>query len=30
MTDMTFEEYREMMLNGGRSPMGQRSIKDGN
>ncbi len=27
MTDMTFPEYREMMLNGGRSPEGQRSIK---
>lgn len=29
MTDMTFPEYREMMLNGGRSPIGQRSIKGG-
>ncbi len=27
MTDMTFPEYREMMMNGGRSPEGQRSIK---
>ena len=27
MTDMTFPQYREMMLNGGRSPEGQRSIK---
>ena len=27
MTDMTFPEYREMMLNGGRSPEGNRSIK---
>jgi len=29
MTDMTFPQYREMMLNGGRSPQGQRSIKGG-
>lgn len=29
MTDMTFPEYREMMLNGGRSPIGVRSIKGG-
>jgi len=29
MTDMTFPQYREMMLNGGRSPEGQRSIKGG-
>ncbi len=29
MTDMTFPEYREMMLNGGRSPNGVRSIKGG-
>jgi len=29
MTDMTFPEYREMMMNGGRSPDGQRSIKGG-
>lgn len=27
MTDMTFPQYREMMINGGRSPIGQRSIK---
>ncbi|MFM5954341.1 MAG: protocatechuate 4,5-dioxygenase subunit alpha [Novosphingobium sp.] len=27
MTEYTFPEYREMMLNGGRSPDGQRSIK---
>lgn len=27
MTDMTFPEYREMMLAGGRSPEGNRSIK---
>ena len=27
MTDMTFPEYREMMLKGGRSPEGNRSIK---
>ncbi len=27
MTDMTFPEYREMMLQGGRSPEGNRSIK---
>ena len=27
MTDMSFPEYREMMLNGGRSPEGNRSIK---
>lgn len=27
MTDMTFPEYRDMMLAGGRSPEGQRSIK---
>ncbi len=27
MTDMTFPEYRDMMLHGGRSPEGQRSIK---
>ncbi|MDP3675786.1 MAG: protocatechuate 4,5-dioxygenase subunit alpha [Novosphingobium sp.] len=27
MTDMTFPEYREMMLNGGRSAEGNRSIK---
>lgn len=29
MTGMTPEEYREMMAAGGRSPEGQRSIKDG-
>jgi protocatechuate 4,5-dioxygenase alpha chain len=29
MTDMTFPEYREMMLQGGRSPEGNRSIKGG-
>ena len=29
MTDMTFPQYREMMLNGGRSPEGLRSIKGG-
>jgi protocatechuate 4,5-dioxygenase alpha chain len=29
MTDMTFPQYRDMMLNGGRSPVGQRSIKGG-
>ena len=29
MTDMTFPEYREMMLAGGRSPEGNRSIKGG-
>jgi protocatechuate 4,5-dioxygenase, alpha chain len=27
MTDMSFPEYREMMLAGGRSPQGNRSIK---
>jgi protocatechuate 4,5-dioxygenase alpha chain len=27
MTDMTWPEYRQMMLDGGRSPEGQRSIK---
>ena len=27
MTDMEFPEYREMILNGGRSPLGNRSIK---
>ncbi|ASK89720.1 protocatechuate 4,5-dioxygenase subunit alpha [Sphingorhabdus sp. SMR4y] len=30
MTDMTFPEYREMMMNGGRSPEGNRSIREGN
>jgi protocatechuate 4,5-dioxygenase alpha chain len=29
MTDMSFPEYRDMMLGGGRSPEGQRSIKGG-
>jgi protocatechuate 4,5-dioxygenase alpha chain len=29
MTEYTFPEYRDMMLNGGRSPEGQRSIKGG-
>lgn len=29
MTDMSFPEYRQMMLNGGRSPIGNRSIKGG-
>lgn len=29
MTDMSFPEYREMMLKGGRSPEGNRSIKGG-
>ena len=29
MTGMTQEEYAEMMINGGRSPEGQRSIKEG-
>jgi protocatechuate 4,5-dioxygenase alpha subunit len=29
MTDMTFPEYQQMMLNGGRSPEGNRSIKGG-
>ena len=29
MTDMTFPEYRQMMLDGGRSPDGNRSIKGG-
>jgi protocatechuate 4,5-dioxygenase, alpha chain len=29
MTDMTFPEYRQMMLDGGRSPVGNRSIKGG-
>ena len=30
MTDMSFPEYREMMMRGGRSPVGVRSIKQGN
>jgi protocatechuate 4,5-dioxygenase alpha chain len=29
MTDMTWPEYRQMMLDGGRSPQGNRSIKGG-
>jgi len=29
MTDMTFPEYQRMMLDGGRSPQGVRSIKGG-
>ena len=29
MTDMTFPEYRKMMMNGGRPPQGNRSIKGG-
>jgi len=29
MTEYSFPEYREMMLKGGRSPQGQRSIKGG-
>ncbi len=29
MTDMTFPEYRDMMLKGGRPPEGNRSIKGG-
>lgn len=28
MTDMSFPEYREMMLRGGRSPEGNRSIRE--
>lgn len=30
MTDMSFPEYRDMMMQGGRSPEGNRSIKEGN
>lgn len=30
MTDMSFPDYREMMMQGGRSPEGNRSIKEGN
>ncbi|MPT47688.1 MAG: protocatechuate 4,5-dioxygenase subunit alpha [Sphingobium sp.] len=30
MTDMTFPEYTQMMINGGRSPEGNRSIKENN
>ncbi|OZA61934.1 MAG: protocatechuate 3,4-dioxygenase, partial [Sphingomonadales bacterium 39-62-4] len=29
MTDMTWPEYRQMMLDGGRAPQGNRSIKGG-
>jgi protocatechuate 4,5-dioxygenase, alpha chain len=29
MTGMTQEDYAQMMLNGGRSPVGQRSIREG-
>ncbi len=29
MTDMSFPEYRDMMMKGGRSPQGNRSIKGG-
>lgn len=29
MTDMSFPQYREMMMQGGRSPQGNRSIKGG-
>ena len=29
MTDMSFPDYKEMMLAGGRSPQGNRSIKGG-
>jgi len=29
MTDMTFPQYRDMMLAGGRKPQGNRSIKGG-
>jgi protocatechuate 4,5-dioxygenase alpha chain len=29
MTGMTHEDYAQMMINGGRSPEGQRSIKEG-
>lgn len=30
MTGMSVEDYQQMMLNGGRSPNGQRSIREGN
>lgn len=30
MTDMSFPEYRQMMMDGGRSPAGNRSIMEGN
>ena len=29
MTDMSFDEYKDMMMKGGRSPEGNRSIKGG-
>ena len=29
MTGMTIEDYQQMMLSGGRSPEGWRSMKDG-
>jgi protocatechuate 4,5-dioxygenase alpha chain len=29
MTDMSFTEYKKMMLEGGRSPQGNRSIREG-
>ena len=29
MTDMSWPEYRQMMMDGGRSPIGNRSIKGG-
>jgi protocatechuate 4,5-dioxygenase alpha chain len=28
MTDMTWPEYRQMMMDGGRSPEGNRSIRE--
>jgi protocatechuate 4,5-dioxygenase alpha chain len=30
MTGMAVEDYQKMMLSGGRSPEGWRSVKDGN
>lgn len=30
MTDLSWPEYRQMMLDGGRSPEGNRSIREGN
>jgi protocatechuate 4,5-dioxygenase, alpha chain len=30
MTDMSWPEYRQMMMEGGRSPEGNRSIREGN
>lgn len=30
MTDLTYEEFHQMMLDGGRTPEGWRSIKEGN